>query len=154
MSTDLDALIYRISHLESRINELDDTASETTNTTTATQAQVSGSSQLVILSSPITLSSGIGGLGWSTQAAGSWPSNATHVYLSVSLGNGAGNFEVRENSSATGYAICGSVSANNFSGGTAACAFAKLATGSTFDWRNLANNSYTLTLVGYVVPFS
>lgn len=104
---------------------------------------------LTILDTPVTLSSGSGGLAWTTQS-GSWPTSATHVYVCVNQGNGAGNFEVRKNSTATGYSICGAVSANNFSGGTAACAFAKLSSGSTFDWRNLANNSYTLTLAGYI----
>jgi hypothetical protein len=104
---------------------------------------------LTILDTPVTLSTGTGGSSWTTQS-GTWPSSATHVYVSVQQGNGAGNFEVRKSSAATGYAICGAVSANNFSGGTAACAFAKLSGASTFDWRNVANNSYTLTLVGYI----
>lgn len=116
----------------------------TTNVTTTNTAGT-----LTILDTPVTLSSGSGGSSWTTQS-GSWPSTATHVYVSVTQESGAGNFEVRKSSSATGYAICGAVTANNFSGGTAACAFAKLSSGSTFDWRNVANNSYTLTLVGYI----
>ena len=153
MSTDLDALIYRISRLESRINELEPASVEVVQNDTTLLSPVTGGSQLVILDAPVSLSSGSGGLAWTTQS-GSWPANATHVYVCVNQGNGAGNFEVRKDSTATSYFICGAVSANNFSGGTAACAFAKLSSGSTFDWRNLANNSYVLTLAGYLVPVS
>ena len=117
-------------------------------TTNVTNTTVT-SGTLTILDTPVTLSTGSGGSSWTTQS-GTWPSSATHVYVSVQQGIGAGNFEVRKSSAATGYAICGAVSANNFSGGTAACAFAKLSSSSTFDWRNVANNSYTLTLVGYI----
>ncbi len=118
-------------------------------TTQGNTAPVVSVPALTILDTPVTLSTGSGGSSWTTQS-GTWPSSATHVYVSVQQGNGAGNFEVRKSSAATGYAICGAVSANNFSGGTAACGFAKLSGASTFDWRNVANNSYTLTLVGYI----
>lgn len=137
----------RLLLLEAAIRRRRNIQTSRTNVTNNTTTSLGGT--LTILDTPITLSSGTGGLSWTTQS-GSWPTNATHVYVCVNQGNGAGNFEVRKNSTATGYFICGAVSANNFSGGTAACAFAKLSSGSTFDWRNLANNSYTLTLAGYI----
>lgn len=107
------------------------------------------STSLTILDVPVVLSSGTGGSSWTTQT-GTWPSSATHVYLSVKQGVGPGEFEVRKNSSATSYPICGALSAAVASDRTAACAFAALSSSSTFDWRNVANSAYTLTLVGYI----
>lgn len=134
----------RLSLLESNARRRRNTQTSTTNNTT-----VNNTNTLTILDTPVSLSSGTGGSSWTTQS-GSWPSTATHVYVSVTQGDGSGNFELRKSSAATGFAVCGAVTANNFGGGTAACAFVSLATGSTFDWRNVANNAYTLTLVGYI----
>jgi hypothetical protein len=155
MSTDLDALIYRISHLESRINELDSVAVEPVQVTneTVTQTTAVRGVELIILDSPVVLSSGSGGSSWTTQS-GTWPLNATHVYVSVDQGVGPGAFEVRKDSTATEYAICGALSAAVFSDRTSAAGFAALSGGSTFDWRNVANTAYSLKLVGYLVPVS
>lgn len=117
------------------------------NNTTNTTTNIGGT--LTILDTPVLLSSATGGSAWTTQS-GSWPASATHVYLSVKQGVGPGEFEVRKNSSATGYPICGALSAAVSSDRTSACAFAALSSGSTFDWRNVANTAYTLTLIGYI----
>lgn len=126
-----------------RRNAQTSSSNSSNNTTTSTAGS------LTILETPVTLSTGTGGLSWTTQT-GSWPNNATHVYLSVQQGTGPGLFEVRRNSSATAYAICGAISASVFTDRTAGTGFAALSSGSTFDWRNVANTAYTLTLVGYI----
>lgn len=118
-------------------------ANVTNNTTTNTDGQ------LTILDTPVVLSTATGGLAWTTQS-GTWPSSATHVYLSVQQGVGPGLFEVRKSSSSTAYAICGALSASVGSDRTVGTGFVALTNSSTFDWRNVANTAYTLTLVGYI----
>lgn len=137
----------RIALLEATARRRRNSQASTTNVTNSTT--VNNTNNLTILDTPASLSSGTGGSSWTTQS-GSWPSTATHVYVSVTQGAGAGDFQLRKSSAATGFSVCGAVTANNFGGGTAACAFVSLASGSTFDWRNIANNAYTLTLVGYI----
>ena len=153
MSTELDALAYRISHLEALVNELQ--VEPTTQTVAATtQAESSGGQSLVIIQTPVTLYAATGYNTWTTVSSSAWPSNATHVYLEARKSPALEDLWVRKDSTCGEYAIVGGISANNVGGETVGCAFAELTTSSTFDFWNDGGGAFVLRVIGYMVPVS
>lgn len=112
MSTDLDALIYRISHLESRINELEIPEEVATTTTTAMESSSLG--LLVTFIAPATLTMTFDNT-WRSLTVAGVPANAKALILYIEFNNSSGsgtfkNLEVRLATGASEYKIAGSAS--------------------------------------------
>ena len=101
---------------------------------------------------PVTVATGTGTVSWTTANANGWPSSSKLVYVEVvfNLANNAGGvFQVRQSSSAIGFSICGTVSANNISGNTAGVGFVPVTSAGSFDYQSTSADAWTLRVLGY-----
>jgi hypothetical protein len=114
MSTDLDALIYRISHLESRFNELEPAAETVVQNDPVLPSPVTVLASLVTFITPAILTI-IDDNTWRSLTVAGVPSNAKALILYIEFNNSTGsgtfkNLEVRVASGSDEYKVAGSAS--------------------------------------------